>query len=429
VTRALDIQTPAWALPLLQPARYKGAWGGRGGGKSEFFAGLLVENMVADPNYSVLCVRQTQNSLADSVKRIIELIIEKHDLGDLFDVQRSTILRRGGSGIITFVGMQDHTADSIKSYANYDVAFVEEAQALSQRSLDLLRPTIRKPGSELWFAWNPSKPGDPIDVLLRCATPPRDSVVVEVNWHQNPWFPDVLRQEMEYDRTRDPDKYRHVWLGEYESASEASIFKHGVHWVVLPNGDLEPPSNAPLLYGADWGFSPDPSALVRCWIDGKKMFVDAESVALGVLPDDMPTFFMSMPDVMRHTIVADSENNQMIAHMRGKGFKVVGAVKGKNSVKAGLDFLKGYTIHVSPSCKVLIEELARYSFKINPDIIDPHTRRPMITSDPDEKAFHPHVIHALRYATEAVRRGMGERPSAPVVMPTVTSRFNTATRR
>ena len=122
--------------------------------------------------------------------------------------------------------MQNHTADSIKSLEGFDRAWVEEAQSLSQRSLDLLRPTIRKPGSELWFTWNPRLASDPIDQLLRGERPPPDAVVIEVNWQQNPWFPDVLRAEMEYDKRRDPDKYLHVWQGDYVRNSERRVFKN-----------------------------------------------------------------------------------------------------------------------------------------------------------------------------------------------------------
>jgi phage terminase large subunit len=122
--------------------------------------------------------------------------------------------------------MQNHTADSIKSLEGMDCAWVEEAQSLSQRSLDLLRPTVRKPDSELWFTWNPNQPTDPIEQLLRGDRPPPGAIVREVNYRDNPWFPAVLRGEMEYDRGRDPDKYTHIWLGGYVANSEARVFRN-----------------------------------------------------------------------------------------------------------------------------------------------------------------------------------------------------------
>ena len=147
----LKIQTPRWAVPLLKPARYKGAFGGRGSGKSHCFAEMLIEAHIMDQSQSSVCVREIQKSLNQSVKRLIEHKISTMNAGDYFEVQDAVIKSRHGPGLIIFQGMQNHTADSIKSLEGYDRAWVEEAQSLSQRSLDLCLPTIRKPGSELWF--------------------------------------------------------------------------------------------------------------------------------------------------------------------------------------------------------------------------------------------------------------------------------------
>ncbi len=210
----LDINTPRWALPILQreSARYIGAFGGRGSGKSTFFAEWIVERCVMRKT-DVVCVREVQKSLKQSVKKLIENKIEELGVGHLFQVQQAEIKCPHG-GVIIFQGMQNHTADSVKSLEGFDIAWVEEAQSISQFSLDLLRPTIRKPGSQLLFSWNPRFDTDPIEGLLRGPTPPPDSVIVEVNYSDNPWFPDVLKDEMEYDKRRDPDKYLHVWKGE-----------------------------------------------------------------------------------------------------------------------------------------------------------------------------------------------------------------------
>ncbi len=204
----LVIQTPKVFEPLLYPSRYKGAWGGRGSGKSHFFAELLVERCLIEKTDAV-CVREVQKSLNQSVKKLIESKIEALGVGSQFEVQQSVILAPNGGRII-FQGMQNHTADSIKSLEGFDVAWVEEAQSLSQRSLDLLRPTIRKPGSELWFSWNPRAATDPVDVLLRGESPPPDAAVVQANYRDNPWLPDVLKAELEYDQRRDPDKFHRI---------------------------------------------------------------------------------------------------------------------------------------------------------------------------------------------------------------------------
>jgi len=132
--------------PLLERARYKGAHGGRGSGKSQFFADLLIIESLQKPGLRVLCCREIQKSLKESAKRLIESKIEQYELGSLFDVQAAEIKTPGG-GLIAFAGLQDHTSESIKSYEGFDRAWVEEAQTVSQRSLNLLRPTIRAPGS------------------------------------------------------------------------------------------------------------------------------------------------------------------------------------------------------------------------------------------------------------------------------------------
>ena len=151
----LKIQTPPWMEPFLERARYKGAFGGRGSGKSWAFAEMLIEQMLINENFKCVCIREVQKSLNQSVKALLENKIESMGAGSHFEVQQAMIKRRGGDGIIIFQGMQNHTADSIKSLEGFDIAWVEEAQSLSQRSLDLLRPTIRKEGSEIWFTWNP----------------------------------------------------------------------------------------------------------------------------------------------------------------------------------------------------------------------------------------------------------------------------------
>ena len=378
----LKIETPRWFAPLLKPARYKGAYGGRGSGKSHAFAEALVEAHILDPNRSTVCVREVQKSLNQSVKRLIEAKIEALGASAYFEIQESVIKARHGQGRIIFQGMQNHTADSIKSLEGYDCAWVEEAQSLSQRSLDLLRPTIRKPGSELWVTWNPRAETDPIDALLRADRVPPDAKVVRVNHTDNPWFPAVLRSELEYDRKRDPDKYRHVWEGEYLRNSERRVFKN---WRVE---EFEAAPDAVLRFGADWGFAVDPTVLVRCHIA------------------DTPTLFASVPGSERWPIVADSARPETISHMRRNGYpKIMGAVKGPRSLEEGVEWLRSHDIVVHPRCVHLIDELTLYSYKA-----DPLTGAVLpVLEDRDN-----HVIDALRYACESARRTAAAKPVAAV---------------
>lgn len=386
----LQIQTPPWAVPLLKPARYKGAYGGRGSGKSHFFAELMIEEHIMDPKRRSVCVREVQKSLGQSVKRLLELKIEALNAGAYFEVQEAVIKSKRGDGMIIFQGMQNHTADSIKSLEGYDCAWVEEAQSLSQTSLDMLRPTIRKPGSELWFTWNPRQASDPVDSLLRGNTPPKDAAIVPVNFDDNPWFPDVLKDEMEYDKRRDPDKYLHVWRGEYVRNGTSRVFKN---WKIE---DFEAPPDAIHRLGADWGFAVDPTTLVRCHIIGRNLYVDHEAYMVGCEILNTPDLFMTVPEAEKWPIIADSARPETISHMRKNGFpKIMAAVKGPKSLEDGVEWLKSYNIIVHPRCIHTIDELTLYSYKT-----DPLTGQVLPVLE-DKKN---HVIDALRYACEGVRR-------------------------
>lgn len=219
----LQIDTARVFKPLLRPARYKGAHGGRGSGKSHFFAELAVESCLLQRGKRIVCVREVQKSLKESVKRLVEDKIEALGVGPEFRILNDHIVTPG-NGVVLFQGMQDHTAESIKSLEGFDVAYVEEAQTLSERSLEMLRPTIRKPGSELWFSWNPRNASDPVDALLRGVRPPPNAVVVKANYSDNPFFPDVLEEERAYDEKNKRERYGHVWLGEYEPAAIGAIW-------------------------------------------------------------------------------------------------------------------------------------------------------------------------------------------------------------
>jgi phage terminase large subunit len=397
VSKTLQIKTPKWALPLLEPARYKGAWGGRGSGKSHLFAEMMIEAHIMDQKRRSVCVREIQKSLNQSVKRLLEMKIQDMNAGAYFEVQDAVIKSKKADGMIIFQGMQNHTADSIKSLEGYDCAWVEEAQSLSQTSLDLLRPTIRKPGSELHFTWNPSQSNDPVDFLLRGPTPPKDATVIKVNYTDNPWFPNVLRDEMEYDKRRDPDKYQHVWMGEYLRNSQSRVFRN---WKIE---DFEAPADAIHRLGADWGFSVDPTVLVRCHIIGRTLYIDYEAYMIGCEIVNTPELFLQVPEAEKWPIVADSARPETISHMRKNGFpKIMGAVKGPRSLEEGIEFLKNYDIVVHPRCLHTIDELTLYSYKT-----DPLTGKILPVLE-DKKN---HVIDALRYACEGVRRTISAKPS------------------
>ena len=390
--RAIDIPLPAIFEPLLEPARYKGIYGGRGGAKSHFFADQLIDDAVRFPGdhgegLRAVCVREYQVSLEQSVKRLLEDKIQEYALGQDFRVMNACI-ETPGDGLLIFQGMQSHTAESIKSLEGYHRAWIEEAQNISQRSLDLLRPTIREEGSEIWASWNPRHATDPIDQFLRVSPPP-DAVVIRANYRDNPFFPDVLRREMEYDRGRDPEKYAHVWLGEYEKHSESRVFKN---WKVE---EFETPSDVFFLYGGDWGYSIDPSVLVRCFVKGRRLYIDREAYKIGVEIDHLPQLFDTIPGCREWTITADSARPETISYLQRHGFpKMVAAVKGKDSVKEGVIFLQNFDILVHPRCVHTIDELTMYSFKVD-------KLTGLVTPVLEDKKNH--VIDSLRYAVERLR--------------------------
>lgn len=377
-------------MPLEQPGRYFGAHGGRGSAKSHYFAGRWLRRSVQD-RFDCVCLREIQRSLEFSVKKLLESKIAAHNAGAYFEVQDRRIKSVHG-GVTIFEGLQNHTADSIKSLEDFHAAYVEEAHSLTDRSLTILRPTLRATNSELWFAWNPDLPTDPIDLLLRGENKPPRAHVVEVSYEDNPWLPVELREELEYDRRRDPDKYAHVWKGDYRRNSEARVFKN---WKIE---EFEVQPEWLLRQGADWGFSVDPSVLVQCAIVGRTLYVIHEAYRVGCEVDFLPDLFRSVPDAERWPTIADSARPETISYMQRHGFpRMLAAVKGARSLEEGVEFLRSFDIVVHPRCRHTADELTAYSYETDPltGLVIPKLK------DKDN-----HVIDALRYACEGARRAV-----------------------
>lgn len=234
--RAIRVDVAEVFSPLLTPARYKASYGGRGSGKSQFFAGEIVKDAIRFPGEAGeglrgLCVREIQKSLKQSAKRLIEKKLIDYGLteADGFKVFES-VIQTPGDGVLEFQGMQDHTAESVKSFEGFHRAWMEEAQSISATSLNLLRPTIRWEDkhrglkSEIWASWNPRRKADPVDVMFRGGAAPTDSIVVRANWNDNPWFPDVLETERQDCLRINPEQYGHIWNGEYATVLEGAYF-------------------------------------------------------------------------------------------------------------------------------------------------------------------------------------------------------------
>lgn len=408
----IEASIPLKARALCRPARYKGLHGGRGSAKSHTFARLLIAKALRQRGLRWLCGREIQLSLQQSVKKLLEDLIHEYDLENAgFEIQTS-VIRTPGDGILLFNGLQNHTVDSIKSLEGLNGVWVEEAQQLSKTSMKLLTPTIREPGSELWFSWNPETPKDPVDVLLRCEPKPPDTIVVELNYQDNPHFPDVLRADLDADYARDPEDAAHVWGGKYRRRSKASVFKH---WHVA---DFATPADAAFLFGGDWGFSVDPTVLTRSFVAegalredlmqklglsglNQVLCIDAEVYEVGCEIDDTPALFDALDGGMARAweIVADSARPETISYMKAHGYpRIVAARKGAGSVEEGIKFLQRFDIVVHRRCPHTIDELTDYAFKVHP-----------LTSEvmPILEDKKNHVIDAVRYSVEKLHLAGG----------------------
>lgn len=296
--------------------------------------------------------------------------------------------------------MQSHTAESIKSLEGFDRAWLDEAQAISANSWRILRPTLRKPGSEIWAGWNPYLPEDPVDAFFRGSGSDRqDLIAVHANWSENPWFDDgTMSAEREQDRRARPDEYDHVWEGAYLTVSDAIIFRGRVF-----TEEFEAPDDAIFYYGADWGFT-DPTALVRCFILNDCLYIDYESGGSGINLNEIPDEMNKIPGGLKWPWKGDSSLPQVISYLANvQHINITPAAKWQNSVEDGIHRLKAFRkIVVHPRCVNIAQEFRRYSYKV-----DPQSERvlPIIVD-----AWN-HWIDALRYALDGVIQNRRRFPS------------------
>ena len=366
---------------LFRPARYKVYYGGRGSGKSWAVAEALVR-MAEDSVIRVLCARELQSSIEDSVHRLLQDVIERIGMQDKFIIENKSIRSLSGSEFI-FKGVR-HNYREIKSTEGIDICWVEEAQMVSRASWDVLRPTIRKEHAEIWITFNPDAETDPTyqDFVVN-ALP--DSFVHQVNFERNPFFPDVLRREMEAIKAIDDERYRHIWLGEPLKLSNSIIFKNRVI-----EEDFDAPIGADYLHGMDFGFAADPTALIRCYVIDNDLFIDAEAGGYGVEIDDTPALMRKIDTAERWPISADCARPETISYLARQGFSITPAPKWPGSVEDGIAHIKGFRrIVVHPRCKNTMREFRAYSWKVD-----------RVTGDiqPVPVDKHNHYMDALRYA-------------------------------
>lgn len=400
----VEFEIPKKLLFLFDPYRYKVAYGGRGGAKSWSFARALLVQAHSQKKL-ILCTREFQNSIADSVHRTLADQIDKLGLNHWFDVQKATITSlRTGSQFI-FKGLR-HNVQEIKSTEGVDIVWVAEAQSTSEDSWKTLIPTIRAPRSEIWVEFNPVNADDPTYKRFVLQSPPR-ACIQKVGWQDNAWLTPELDEERRYMLRVDPEAYDWVWEGHCQKISAAAIFRGKYE---IESFD-EPEKLDRVFYGADWGFANDPSVLIRCYIKDDCLYVSHEAYAVGVEIDDLPSLFAGgisgktgtiypgVPGARDWPIKADSARPETISYIRRKGFSIDAAKKWNGSVEDGIAHLKGFRkIIVHERCVHTAQEMRLYSYKTD--------RR---TKDilPVIEDMHNHCIDSLRYALDGYiqRRG------------------------
>lgn len=394
MSSAHRIQLPAYSVELWRPHRYKILWGGRGGARSWTVARALLLK-AAQQKLRILCAREMQSSLRDSVHQLLRDQIELMKL-DGFIVTDREIRHLNGS-LFLFEGLR-HNATKIKSLEGIDICWVEEAERISKESWSILIPTIRKAGSEIWVTFNPDQERDSTYMRF-ILQPPKDTWSVKVGWEDNPWLTEELRAEKEYMYATDPEGADHVWGGNIRKHSAAQILKD--KWVVqeftirydADGNPLDAGWEGPYC-GMDFGFGTDPYAAIKCWVNDHVLYVEHEAYKHGLDIDATPNFLIdTIPGFQRYTSRADSARPDSISYLQRHDIpRVIGAKKGPGSVEDGIAHLRSYKqIIIHPRCRHTVDECKLYSYKVDersgdvlPVIVDKHN----------------HLIDSLRYALE-----------------------------
>jgi phage terminase large subunit len=378
------VEFPRKYQALFKPSRYKTYYGGRGSAKSWNFARALL-TIAHNRCIRVLCARELQSSIKDSVHRLLCDQIERMGLGAHFSTVNNEIRGINGS-LFIFEGLR-HNANKIKSLEGVDYAWVEEAEKVSADSWEILIPTIRKEKSEIWISFNPADEHDPTYQRF-VLNPPDDAMVQRVSFRDNPWFPDTLKKEKDYLARVDPDAYAHVWEGETIKHSDAQVLSN--KWIIdtFEEGELGFP-----YFGADWGFATDPTVLVQFFIKERTMYIRREVYGLGVETVDLPNLFERIPDSNKYTIRADNARPEIISHLKRHGYpRCESAKKWAGSVEDGISWLRGLEkIIIHPECKHTIDEARLWSYKTD-----------RLTGDvlPILVDAHNHCWDAIRYGAQ-----------------------------
>lgn len=400
----VQIELPPKLIPVFETPRgelrYRGAYGGRGSGKSFSFAKMAAIWGIVEP-LRILCTREFQDSIKESFHAELKNAISSEPwLASAYDVGvdylRTRIPGRERQTEFIFKGLR-HNIGSIKSLAQIDLCVVEEAEDVPEHSWEALEPTIRAPGSEIWVIWNPRREDSPVDTRFRKNTPPR-SMIVEMNYADNPWFPRELEEQRQHARrTMDPARYTHIWDGDYLKNSEAQVFanKYRID-EVIPQKKW----NGPYI-GIDHGFSTDPAAGILSWVNGNTLYIQKEAGGVGIELDALAQVILDkIPEAGKHVVMADSARPDANSYLKRHGIpKVKGAAKGKGSVEDGIQFIRSFDeVVIDPSCRNTIREFQNYSYKV--DKLSGNVLPVPVDAE-------NHWIDSLRYSLEPIMKKSG----------------------
>ncbi|NNI74558.1 PBSX family phage terminase large subunit, partial [Pasteurella multocida] len=405
-----QIEIPPKLIPVFSKPnmRYRGSFGGRGSAKTRTFAKMTAviayKRAMAGDSGVILCGREFMNSLEDSsLEEVKQAIRAESFLNDFFEIGEKYIRTKCGRVSYIFSGLR-HNLDSIKSKARILLAWVDEAESVSEMAWSKLIPTVREHNSEIWLTWNPEKRDSATDKRFR-QFPPDSSVIVEMNYTDNPWFPDVLEQERLNDKKRlDDATYRWIWEGAYLEASEAQIFNGKYEELEFkPNQDFNGP-----YFGLDFGFAKDPTAAVKCWVFDNNLYIEYEAGKTGLELDHTAGFMKErVPDIEKYILRADSARPESISYLKRNGIpRIEGVKKWSGSVEDGIEHIKSYKkVYIHPRCKETLREFRLYSYKTD-----------RLTGDvlPTVLDEHNHYIDAIRYALNPLMQHMGRSTQLPL---------------
>jgi phage terminase large subunit len=382
---------------LQENIRHKVLYGGRGSGKTENIARALIvlamkpKLLFTDSKIDILCAREYQTTIQDSVHKVLKDLINMHDLNSIFKITDNYIQCVLNGSKFIFKGIANDPYQ-IKSLQGIKIVWIEEAEKVSNESWEILTPTIRSPQSEIWVSFNPREKKDPTYVRF-IDKPMLGTKAVLVNYYDNPFFENSpIYEEMLYDKQYRPEVYSNKWQGNVKQLSEALIFKGKYEVRLFETPDLSQLYENRYFYGLDFGFSQDPNAFIRCFIQDKTLFIDYEAGGTQIEIPDIPLMLDKIPEAKKWNIIADNARPETISYLQGRGYNIEACSKGKGSIEEGIEYLKSFKkIVVHPRCKEIIEEFGLYSYKtdkITGDIL------PVIVDK------NQHYIDALRYSLE-----------------------------